>query len=110
MLGLWISGERHERSQLPLTRQAGHLVLRPALELLFERVRLAGARLAWSNPSFAKPVAVSLVLDGNPVPLDGQAHAVLPAVDPGVTHVLSAEVRSGASAMKCFTTFTVGMS
>jgi hypothetical protein len=35
---------------------------------------------------------VRLFLDGKPVPLDDQAHAVLPAVAPEVTHILSAEV------------------
>jgi hypothetical protein len=56
-----------------------------------------GARLHWNSLSLAAPTAVSLSLDGNPVPVDDRAHAVLPAVDPAVTHVLSAEVHFSAT-------------
>ena len=52
----------------------------------------AGARLVWSSRLLEKPSSVRLFLDGKPVPLDGSAHAVLPAVAPEVTHILSAEV------------------
>jgi hypothetical protein len=52
----------------------------------------AGARLVWSSRLLEKPTSVRLLLDGKPVPLDDKAHAVLPAVTPEVTHILSAEV------------------
>ena len=53
----------------------------------------AGARLVWSSRLLEKPLAARLFLDGKPVALDEQAHALLPAVAPEVTHILSAEVR-----------------
>jgi hypothetical protein len=53
----------------------------------------AGARLTWKSLTGEKPAAVSLLLDGKPVALDGNAHAVLPAIDAEVSHILSAEVR-----------------
>ena len=90
-----------EGQEIGRTQQLLNLPRPPAeVSILLEggsKGRPAGARLTWNNPSFAKPAAVSLLLDGNPLPLDGQAHAVLPAVDPGVTHVLSAEVRFSPS-------------
>ena len=53
----------------------------------------AGARLTWRSLTGEKPAAVSLLLDGQPVVLDGNAHAALPPVDLEVSHILSAEVR-----------------
>jgi hypothetical protein len=53
----------------------------------------AGARLVWSSRFLDKPSSVRLFLDGKPVPLDAEAHAVLPSMAPDVTHVLSAQVR-----------------
>lgn len=54
--------------------------------------RPAGARLVWSSRLLEKPSTVRLLLDGRPLALDAQAHALLPAVAPETTHILSAEV------------------
>jgi hypothetical protein len=52
-----------------------------------------GARLTWKSLTGEKPAVVSLLLDGQPVALDANAHAVLPAVAGEVSHILSAEIR-----------------
>lgn len=75
---------------------------RPAaeVEILLEndaKGQPAGAHLTWRSLTGEKPAAVSLLLDGQPVPLDGNAHATLPRVDTEVSHILSAEIRFGAA-------------
>jgi hypothetical protein len=53
----------------------------------------AGARLSWRSLTGEKPAATSLLLDGQPLKLDGEARAALPPIDAEVSHILSAEVR-----------------
>jgi hypothetical protein len=82
-------------------RQVINLPRPPAeVEILLEndaKGQPAGAHLTWHSLTGEKPAAVSLLLDGQPVGLDGNAHAALPPVDPEVSHILSAEVRFGAA-------------
>jgi len=75
---------------------------RPAaeVEILLEndaKGQPAGAHLTWRSLTGEQPAAVSLLLDGQPVPLDGNAHATLPRIDTEVSHIVSAEVRFGAA-------------
>jgi hypothetical protein len=75
---------------------------RPAaeVEILLEndtQGQPAGAHLTWRSLTGEQPAAVSLLLDGKPVPLDGNAHATLPRIDTEVSHILSAEIRFGAA-------------
>jgi hypothetical protein len=53
----------------------------------------AAARVTWKSLTGEKPAVVSLLLDGQPVPLNGDARATLPDLDLDVSHILSAEVR-----------------
>jgi hypothetical protein len=82
-------------------RQVLNLPRPPAeVEILLEndaKGQPAGAHLTWRSLTGEKPAAASLLLDGQPVPLDANAHATLPPVDPEVAHILSAEVRFGAA-------------
>jgi hypothetical protein len=79
------------------TRQMLNLPRPPAeVEILLDggaKGAPTGAHLAWRSLEGEKPTAVSLVLDGQPVALDAQAHAALPPLDAAVSHVLTAEVR-----------------
>lgn len=54
--------------------------------------RPATARLTWQSRTGAKPLAVRLSLDGQPLVLGPDRRAVLPAYDPESAHVLSAEI------------------
>jgi hypothetical protein len=79
------------------TRQMLNLPRPPAeVEILLDGAAKgapAGVHLAWRSLEGEKPAAVSLVLDGQPVALNAQAHAALPPLDAAVSHVLTAEVR-----------------
>jgi len=82
-------------------RQILNLPRAPAeMDILLEngpKGQPVGARLTWRSLTGEKPAAIGLLLDGQPVPLDNQAHAVLPAVNPDVSHILSAMVRFSAT-------------
>jgi hypothetical protein len=82
-------------------RQVLNLPRAPAeMDILLEtgpKGQPTGARLTWRSLTGKKPAAVGLLLDGQPVVLDDQSHAVLPPVDPEVTHILSAMVRFSAT-------------
>jgi hypothetical protein len=56
-----------------------------------------GVRLTWRSLTGERPAATSLFLDGQPLPLDSNAHTSLPTIDPAVSHILSAEARFGAA-------------
>ena len=51
------------------------------------------ARLAWQSLTGTEPMQVQLTFDGLPLEVDAERRAKLPAYDPAVAHVLSAEVR-----------------
>jgi hypothetical protein len=50
------------------------------------------AQLTWQSVSGVKPASLALTLDGQPLPVDGEGRAPLPAVDLKVLHVLTAEL------------------
>jgi hypothetical protein len=50
------------------------------------------ALLAWQSVNGVKPVSIGVSLDGQPLVVDEQGRAALPARDLTVTHVLSAEL------------------
>jgi hypothetical protein len=50
------------------------------------------ALLTWQSVNGVKPVSIGVSLDGQPLVVDGQGRAALPARDLTVTHVLSAEL------------------
>lgn len=52
----------------------------------------AAARVFWERLTHDAPVSTSLTLDGQPLQLDAEHRAALPAYDPGSTHVVTAEV------------------
>jgi hypothetical protein len=82
-------------------RQILNLLRPPAeVDILLEngpKGQPAGARLIWRSLMAEKPAAVGLLFDGQPVALDDHGHAVLPAYDPEIGHILSAEVRFSAT-------------
>jgi len=57
----------------------------------------AGARLTWRSLTGEKPALTTLLLDGQPLHLDGDARAALPPVNAEVAHILSAEARFGGT-------------
>lgn len=86
-----------EGREVARTRQWINLPRPPAeVELALEAGR-SGApsrvRLTWERLTHDPPVASSLTLDGQPLQLDRNGRANLPAYDPGSTHVLTAELR-----------------
>lgn len=72
-------------------------VPRPAaeVEVALERGadgRPAAARLSWESLVGREPEAIAVTFDGKPLPVSGN-RAALPAYDPEVTHLLSAELQ-----------------
>jgi hypothetical protein len=53
----------------------------------------ASARLTWQSLTGNEPMLVQLTFDGLPLAVDAERRAKLPAYDPAVAHVLTAEVR-----------------
>jgi hypothetical protein len=78
--------------EIARTRQLINLPRPPAeVEIAFEGPRTV--RLSWERLTHEPPVRITLTLDGQELQLDDQRRAILPAYDPGSTHVLTAELR-----------------
>lgn len=89
-----------EGRELARARQWVNLPRPPAeVEIAFEG---EGVRLSWQQVTYERPSEIRLSLDGAPLAVDPGGRAALPAVDPGQTHVLTAELRfpSGAVARR----------
>jgi hypothetical protein len=54
--------------------------------------RPRAAQLTWQSVSGVKPASVGLTLDGEPLKVDDNGRALLPAVDLKILHVLTAEL------------------
>jgi hypothetical protein len=52
-----------------------------------------GARLRWEHLTAARPVALSLAVDGKPVTLDRSASAILPRLDMTHPHLIAGEIK-----------------
>ncbi len=57
-------------------------------------------RLLWWGPPYEAPERIALALDGAPLSLEKDGRAVLPPHDPGVPHVLTAEVRFSSGSVR----------
>jgi len=82
--------------EIALARQWINLPRPPAeVEITLENDktgRAAAADLTWASRMGPHPTSVSLTFDGTELPLDVAHHARLPAYDPALTHVVSAQV------------------
>lgn len=71
---------------MPASRQTGELLLERD-----ERGRVAAARVLWQSVEYARPGRITVRLDGEELPVVDDRVAI-PPHDPGVAHVLSAEL------------------
>jgi hypothetical protein len=82
--------------EIALARQWINLPRAPAeVEIVLEKDkkgRATGASLTWASRMGPHPTSVTLTFDGLALPLDVTHHAGLPAYDPTLAHVLSAQV------------------